>query len=198
MPEVASTFRLQLGDRVPDFRLPDASGKIYTIGELAGRRGLLLAFACNHCPYVIHLATALGNLARDFAALGVGTVAINSNDAAAYADDAIGKMPEFAVRHSWDFPYLVDATQQVALDYGAACTPDFFLIDSGMRLFYAGQFDETRPRDGRTPDGHSLREAMRRMTSGMPPLAKTAPSTGCSIKWKPGSQPSWWNKGAPG
>ncbi|MGA0846393.1 MAG: thioredoxin family protein [Luteolibacter sp.] len=195
MPEVASTFRLQVGDRVPDFRLPDASGKLFSIGEVAGRRGLLLVFACNHCPYVIHLAAALGHLARDFADLGVGTVAINSNDAIAYPEDAAEKMPEFAAQYGWDFPYLVDTTQQVALDYGAACTPDFFLADSSMRLFYAGQFDETRPRDDKTPTGHSLREAVRCMTSGMPPIAKTAPSTGCSIKWKPGVQPSWWNTG---
>ncbi|HSP42498.1 MAG TPA: thioredoxin family protein [Luteolibacter sp.] len=196
MPEVLSTFRLHLGDDAPDFTLPDATGQEFTRADCAGSAGLLVVFACNHCPFVIHLAEALGDLAREIADQGVGTVVINSNDTEKYPQDAPAHMPAFADEHGWDFPYLIDASQEVALAYGAACTPDFFLFDAAGKLVYAGQFDDTRPRSDRPVHGGDLREAVRRLASGEEPMPRQYPSSGCSIKWKPGNQPEWWNAGA--
>jgi peroxiredoxin len=196
MPEVLSTFRLRIGDQAPDFSLPDASGKMFQRTDCAGPAGLLVVFACNHCPFVIHLADALGDFAREISEQGVGTVAINSNDVGKYPQDSPELMPAFAEQHGWKFPYLIDASQETALAYGAACTPDFFLFDAGGKLVYAGQFDDTRPRSDRPVHGGDLREAVRRMVAGEEPMPRQIPSSGCSIKWQPGKQPEWWNAGA--
>jgi peroxiredoxin len=195
MPEVLSTFRMHLGDSAPDFTLPDATGRMVSRNECAGPAGLLVVFACNHCPFVVHLADALGVLAREIAEQGVGTVAINSNDTEKYTQDAAEHMPAFTDQHGWTFPYLMDASQQTALAYGAACTPDFFLFDATGKLVYAGQFDDTRPRGDRPVHGGDVREAVRRLKSGEEPMPRQYPSSGCSIKWKPGKQPAWWNAG---
>jgi peroxiredoxin len=193
MPEVLSTFRLRTGERAPGFSLPDAAGRMHSREDLSGAGGLLVVFACNHCPFVIHLADALGELAREIAARGVHTVAINPNDVVKHPMDAAEHMPAFAAEHHWEFPYLIDSSQEVAKSYGAACTPDFFLLDAGGRLAYAGQFDDSRPRDGARPSGGDLREAVRRMLDGEQPLVRPYPSSGCSIKWKPGNEPDWWD-----
>jgi peroxiredoxin len=195
MSEVLSTFNLPIGGAAPEFSLPDASGKPVTLEEVKGEKGLLVIFACNHCPFVIHLADAVGDLSRDIAKQGVGTVAINSNDVENYPQDAPELMAPFAEKHGWDFPYLVDETQEIARAYGAACTPDFFLFDAAGRLFYAGQFDATRPGRGDTADGADLRDAVRRMLAGEPVLERPFPSSGCNIKWKPGTKPVWWDAG---
>lgn len=191
MSEVRSTFMLKPGDPAPDFSLPDFSGRMVTRAEAAGPAGLLVAFACNHCPFVVHLADPLGELAREISAQDVGTVAIVSNDLETYPQDGPAPMREFAIRHRWDFPYLVDETQEIAKAYGAACTPDFFLFDAAGRLFYTGQFDATRPRGG-TADGADLRDAVRRMVVGEPAPERPYPSSGCNIKWKPGNAPEWF------
>jgi peroxiredoxin len=196
MSEVLSTFRLHPGDKVPDFTLPDSSGSLISRDSAAGPKGLLIVFACNHCPFVIHLARALGDVAREVAAQGVGTVAINSNDTQKYPQDAPELMAGFASQQGWDFPYLVDESQEVAKSFGAACTPDFFLCDSAGKLFYAGQFDDSRPRSGLDAHGGDLLEAVRRMLDGEEPLARPYPSSGCNIKWKPGNQPEWWDSGS--
>jgi peroxiredoxin len=195
MPEVLSTFRLHPGDQAPEFALPDAAGRFVSRADAAGPAGLLVVFACNHCPFVIHLASALGDLAREIAAQGVNTVAINPNDAEKYPQDAPEHMTDFSTEYRWEFPYLVDASQEVAMAYGAACTPDFFLTDVDGRIAYMGQFDDSRPRSSMAPHGGDLREAVRRMIAGEEPLARPYPSSGCSIKWKSGKQPDWWNSG---
>lgn len=194
MPEVRSTFQLRVGDRMPAFELPDAWGEMHTSGSLLDEKGLLVVFACNHCPYVVHLADLLGAMADEFLLEGVATVAINSNDLDAYPQDGPEPMKDFADTHGWNFPYLIDGAQEVAWAYGAACTPDFFLFDGEGLLAYAGQFDGTRPRSGQAPDGSDLRAAVRRMLDGSP-TPDSVPASGCSIKWKPGKQPEWWNKG---
>ena len=190
MSEVQSSFQLSPGDRAPDFSLPDAYGKRVTRAEAAGAGGLLVIFACNHCPFVVHLADAVGEFAREIAAQGVTTVAINSNDIEKYPQDGPELMKAFATERGWDFPYLLDESQQVAHAYGAVCTPDFFLFNNSGKLFYAGQFDDSRPRSGQAPHGGDLREAVRRMLDGEQPLARPYPSSGCNIKWKLGNQPN--------
>lgn len=195
MSEVLSTFRLRPGDAAPDFSLPDAHGRIVSLRDVIGVNGLLVIFACNHCPFVIHLADALGDMAREILNHGIGTVAINPNDTEKYPQDGAEFMHPFATAHRWDFPYLIDASQETAKAYGAACTPDFFLFDGEGKIFYAGQFDDSRPRSGLVPHGGDLRESVRRMLGGEQPLARPYPSSGCNIKWKPGNQPDWWNAG---
>lgn len=195
MSEVLSTFRLHYGDKVPDFTLPDSSGIEVSRDGVAGPKGLLVVFACNHCPFVLHLARALGDVAREIEAQGVETVAINPNDVERYPQDAPELMGDFVVQQGWDFPYLVDESQEVAKAFGAACTPDFFLCDGEGRLFYAGQFDDSRPRSGQEAHGGDLLEAVRRMLEGEEPMARPYPSSGCNIKWKPGNQPDWWDSG---
>jgi peroxiredoxin len=194
MSEVLSTFRLNLGDKAPDFRLPDAGGAVWSRESATGPAGLVVVFACNHCPFVIHLADALGALAREIKELGVNTVAINSNDIEKYPQDGPDQMPAFSATHQWEFPYLLDESQEVAKAYGAACTPDFFLFNASGELFYTGQFDNTRPRSGLEAHGGDLREAVRRMLEHEEPLARPYPSSGCNIKWKPGNQPDWWDQ----
>ncbi len=189
MAEVLSTFQLKPGDDAPDFALPDAGHRIVTRAETNGAGGLMVVFVCNHCPFVVHLADALGDFSREIAAQGVGTVAINSNDLDRYPQDGPAFMLTFAAERRWEFPYLLDQSQEVAKAYGAACTPDFFLCDAAGKLFYAGQFDDTRPRSGDKPHGGDLREAVRRMLAGEEPLARPYPSSGCNIKWKPGNEP---------
>jgi peroxiredoxin len=187
MAETLSSFEMSPGDAAPDFRLPDADGALHDRAALAGERGLLVVFACNHCPFVVHLADSLGGFAKEISEQGVGTVAINSNDTESYPEDGPEEMKAFAREHGWDFPYLIDGTQQVAKSHGAVCTPDFFLFDGDGKLFYAGQYDDSRPRSGLEPHGGDLREAVRRMLHGEAPLARPYPSSGCSIKWKSGS-----------
>ena len=189
MSETQSSFLLSPGDAAPDFSLHDAGNRIVTRTGVAGGRGLLVVFACNHCPFVIHLADALGDFAREIAELGVTTVAINSNDLARYPQDGPQQMLEFAQQRHWDFPYLIDESQDVAKAHGAECTPDFFLFDAEGKLSYTGQFDDSRPRSGNEAHAGDLRESVRRMLRGESSLARPYPSSGCNIKWKPGNEP---------
>ncbi|MCH7225271.1 thioredoxin family protein [Haloferula sp. A504] len=191
MAETPSTFMLKPGDLAPAFRLPDPSGRDHALASLAGPKGLLVVFACNHCPYVIHLADQLGELAAQWKEQGIATVAISSNDVENYPQDAPDLMAEFATRYGWDFPYLYDESQEVAKAYGAACTPDFFLFNAELKLFYAGQFDDSRPRNGQSADGSSLAAAVEALLQGNPAPA-ALPSTGCNIKWKPGGAPPYF------
>ncbi len=193
MAEAYSTFSLEEGAAAPEFSLPDATGRCFAFSEVAGKNGLLVIFACNHCPFVVHLAEALAGFAEECAAQGVGVVAINSNDVENYPQDAPEAMLRFAGDFGWDFPYLYDETQEVAKAYAAACTPDFFLFTGDLRLHYAGQFDASRPKNERVPvTGEDLRRALDGMLTGAPPIAGAVPSSGCNIKWKPGNAPSYF------
>ena len=190
MARTPSTQRLPLGQSVPDFSLPDSSGKLFRLGDLTKKNPLVVVFACNHCPYVVHIRDSFGRLAKEFQAKGVSFVAINSNDAAQYPDDAPAKMPAFARAGGWDFPYLVDESQQVARAWHAACTPDIFVLDGSGRLAYAGQFDSSRPGNGEPVDGRDLRAALEALLAGRAVPSPQKPSLGCNIKWKPGNEPS--------
>jgi peroxiredoxin len=189
---VESTFVLQAGALAPEFSLPDAGGKLHDFSELLGSGGLLVCFACNHCPYVIHVASSLGEWAKEAAARGVNTVVIVSNDLAAFPQDGPEFMPGFAEKHGWDFPYLIDADQAVAKAYAAACTPDFFLLNSEGRLYYAGQFDDTRPKSDQVATGATLQQALDAMLRGESAPEVTLAACGCNIKWLPGQEPSWF------
>ncbi len=179
---------------MPAFHLPDAHGKMHFYADCIGDKGLLVVFACNHCPFVVHLARELGEKAREWGKRGVTTVAITSNDLENYPQDGPEPMIEFARDYQWEFPYLIDESQEVALSYGAACTPDFFLFDGKGQLFYAGQFDETRPSSGKAPTGKDLEAAVTALVAGEP-APEGSPASGCSIKWKDANQPQWWNAG---
>ena len=189
MARTPSTQRLPIGSPAPAFSLPDALGKVWTLSDLADGKPLVVVFACNHCPYVIHVRTALGTLAEEFQKRGVSFVAINSNDSIQYPDDAPDKMPAFAKAAGWNFPYLVDATQEVARQWHAACTPDFFLLDASGKLAYAGQFDPSRPKSETPVTGEDLRRAIEAVLSNQPIPSPQIPSLGCNIKWKPGNEP---------
>ena len=148
-------------------------------------------FLCNHCPYVRHIRDALASATREFQERGVAVVGINSNDIAAYPDDAPERMEEEARAVGYEFPYLFDETQEVASAYRAACTPDFFVFDGGRRLVYRGQFDDSRPANRRNVTGADLRAAIDAVLTGRAVTLEQQPSMGCNIKWKPGREPDW-------
>jgi peroxiredoxin len=182
---------LPLGTSAPVFELPDAEGKVVSITDFAAAPALVVAFLCNHCPFVQHVADGLGELARDLQADGVAVVGIMANDIASYPDDRPELMAKMAERHAWTFPYLYDETQQVAKAYQAACTPDFFLFDGQRQLVYRGQMDGARPGNGVPVTGDDLRAAVEAVLGGRPVGGDQRPSMGCNIKWKPGNEPEW-------
>lgn len=192
MVRTASTM-LPLGTSAPDFTLPDYDGTPKSLADCRGEKGTLIVFMCNHCPYVKHVASELAKLADDYAAKGVATVGISSNDAAAYPDDSPEKMKEEAAAQGYHFPYLYDETQQVAAAYHAACTPDFYLFDADLKLVYRGQLDDTRPKQDQTPDGRDLRAAIDALLAGQAIAEVQKPSIGCNIKWKAGAEPGYFN-----
>jgi peroxiredoxin len=176
---------LPLGTAAPDFSLKDTvTGKTVSLGSLAGKKALLVMFICNHCPYVKHIQQELANVARDYARENVATVAISSNDAVQYPDDGPDGMREQARELGFNFPYLYDESQDVARAYEAACTPDFFLFDGERRLVYRGQFDDSRPQNGKPATGADLRRAVDEVIAGRQPAPDQRPSLGCNIKWK--------------
>ncbi len=191
MVAVNSTM-LPLGTAAPDFRLPDASGKVVSLGEFKRAPALVVVFMCNHCPYVKHIRSGLAQLARDCGARGVAVVGINSNDVANYPADSPAKMAEEAKAAGYVFPYLYDESQAVAKAYKASCTPDIYLFDKDQRLVYRGQFDDSRPGNGVPVTGRDLRAALDAILAGKPVLANQKPSIGCNIKWKPGNEPEYF------
>ena len=181
---------LPLGSSAPDFTLPDAGGTDRSLGSLAGERGTLIAFVCNHCPYVKHIATDFAASAQQWIDQGVGVAAINSNDAEQYPEDRPARMVEQAAAWGWGFPYLVDADQTAARAYGAVCTPDFFLFDDAGTLVYRGRFDGSTPGNNVPLTGDELGAAVAAVVAGEALSADQRPSVGCSIKWKPGNEPA--------
>jgi peroxiredoxin len=191
MAETASTM-LALGTPAPGFRLPDTEGRMVSLEDFAGSRALLVAFLCNHCPYVKHVRPRFVELARELQSTGAAVVAISANDADAYPEDGPRRMAEEARRLGFSFPYLYDETQEVARAYRAACTPDFFLFDSARRLAYRGQMDDSRPGNGRPVTGKDLLEAAQAVLAGEQVSTAQRPSLGCNIKWKPGGEPDYY------
>jgi peroxiredoxin len=184
---------LPLGTRAPEFSLTNvADGKKVSLADYAGKPGLLVMFICNHCPFVKHLQAGLAQFGKDYQAKGLGIVALSSNDVATHPDDSPDKMKAEAKAAGYPFPYLYDETQEVAEAYKAACTPDFFLFDKHQALVYRGQFDDSRPGNGRPVTGADLRAAADLVLAGKPVPAEQRPSIGCNIKWKPGREPEYF------
>lgn len=179
---------LELGTLAPAFSLPDPDGTRHSLP--GDGKPLLVMFICNHCPFVVHLREALAALAADYPAIRL--IAINSNDADAYPADSPEKMKQEAKTWGYTFPYLYDEDQSVAKAYRAACTPDFFLFDEELKLVYRGQFDDSRPSNGRPVTGSDLRAAMDAVLQGIPVSDEQAPSIGCNIKWRPGNAPDYF------
>jgi peroxiredoxin len=177
-----------LGKPAPDFALPDPAGRIYTLRDFSAGQALLVAFICNHCPFVIHVLDGVVKFAADYRARGLAAVAISANDAAAYPEDAPAKMAALAKARDFSFPYLYDEPQDTAKAYGAVCTPDFFLYDSRRRLAYHGRFDGSRPRNAVPVNGSDLRRAADAILAGGQAPSEQIASQGCSLKWKPGNE----------
>lgn len=195
---VSSTM-LALGTPAPDFSLPDVlSDRTVSLSDFSEKNALLVMFICAHCPYVVHVRPELVRLARDYAGKSVGIVAITSNDAAQYPQDAAEPTAQMARDAGFTFPVLFDESQEVAKEYTAACTPDFFLFGPDRTLVYRGQLDDSRPgrgddRPGRgTLDGRHLRAAIDAVLAGRPVDENQLPSIGCNIKWKPGNEPVYF------
>lgn len=192
---------LKLGAAAPDFSLTDTDGTVVSKSDFAGSP-LLVMFICNHCPYVKHVAPELSKLGDDYADSPLGIIAIQSNDVEAYPDDSLEMMQLEVTQRNYSFPYLLDESQQVAIDFSAACTPDFFLFDANHDLVYRGQLDKTRPTrvssgvydsKGNEPTGADLRAAINLVLKGEAPgEGWQFPSLGCNIKWKPGKEPSYF------
>lgn len=183
---------LPLGTSAPDFSLVNVDGQTVSLSDFEDAPALLVIFMCNHCPYVIHVADGLAQLAQEYVSRGVAVVGISSNDVANYPADSPEQMVAEAEARGYVFPYLYDETQEVAQSYRAACTPDFFLFDGEQKLVYRGQMDSSRPDSGIPVTGEDLRAALDAVLAGNPPAEEQTPSLGCNIKWKQGNEPDYF------
>lgn len=172
-----------LGSSMPDFSLPDPTGNQFDSADLSAHP-VLVAFICNHCPFVKHIAAELAKFARDYQPSDLKILAINSNDFANYPEDSPTRMREEIAARGYVFPYLVDEDQSVARAFDAACTPDFFLYDRAHKLAYRGQFDSSRPGNGEPINGGDLRAAVDAVLAERQPDENQVPSVGCNIKWR--------------
>ncbi|PJD91398.1 MAG: thioredoxin family protein [Legionella sp.] len=175
---------LALGTSAPSFALSDVcTQQLVTLETHKGSVATVIAFICNHCPYVKHINHELPKLAQDFSSKGVSFIAINANDALQYPDDSPENMSLLATQLGYCFPYLYDETQEVARAYDAQCTPDFFVFDHELQLVYRGQLDDSRIGNDIPVTGESIRNALKNMLDGKPVDPHQKPSIGCSIKW---------------
>lgn len=184
---------LPLGTPAPAFMLNDVvSGDALSLGKFADKKGLLVMFICQHCPFVLHVQSELTRLGQDYVPQGLGILAISANSVKTHPQDSPDKLREQVKRASFNFPYAYDETQEVAKSYTAACTPDFFLFDKDHKLAYRGQLDDSRPGNEQPLTGADLRAAIDKVIAGetVPPDQK--PSIGCNIKWAPGNEPSYF------
>ncbi|MFC3123100.1 thioredoxin family protein [Agaribacter flavus] len=192
---------LALSSPAPDFCLPNTSGGITSLSDFEEDKLLVVLFICNHCPYVIHIAPALAELAKKYQDKGVGFVAINSNDTDTYPADNFDAMKKEREHRAYTFPYLFDDTQEVAKAFSAACTPDIYVFDSERKLAYRGQFDTTRPHrissgnydsSKAQATGESLACALDALLKNDTLPEPQIPSVGCNIKWKDGNAPAYY------
>lgn len=176
---------LPLGTRAPEFELPDTiSGQILKLQDIRSDKATVIMFLCNHCPYVVFVKDEIARISKEYGDKGVSFIAINSNDIEHYPDDAPDKMTLKAREWGFGFPYLYDASQEVARAYDAACTPDFYIFDGELRLVYRGQLDGARPKNDKPITGADLRHALDAVLNQQPVSLEQRPSGGCNIKWK--------------
>jgi peroxiredoxin len=191
MAETPSTMA-PLGMKAPDFDLPDPRGGRHSLSDFTGARGLVVAFICNHCPFVKHIRDELASFGEEYQEKGLAMVAISANDVDNYPQDRPEAMAREAEDWGYTFPYLYDESQEVAKAYRAACTPDFFLFDGDMKLVYRGQFDDSRPGSEIPVTGKDLRAAADAVLGDRPVPQEQRSSMGCNIKWKPGNEPEYF------
>lgn len=183
---------LPLGTKAIDFNLKDVvSGNQTGLKNFEGKKALLVMFICKHCPYVKHVQSEIARIGKDYANKPLGIIAISANDISAYPEDRPEGMKEQAEELGFAFPYCFDKTQETAKAYTAVCTPDFFLFDRERKLIYRGQLDGSRPGNNVFLTGGDLRAAIDAVLEDKPISFVQKPSTGCSIKWKPGNEPSY-------
>ena len=176
---------LPLGVEAPPFDLGDVvTGESVSLELFSSDKALLVMFICRHCPYVKHVEKELARLGEDYAGESVGIVAISSNDAVAYPDDAPASLREMALELGFKFPFCYDASQQVARDYSAVCTPDFYVFDRQRKLVYHGQLDNSRRGSSIPVTGSDLRAAIDAVLANNRVNPEQRPSIGCSIKWR--------------
>lgn len=192
---------MALGHSAPNFQLPSTGGANVSLKDFQEADALVVLFICNHCPYVVHIASALTALANEYQKHGIDFVAISSNDIESYPADDLAHMKQEKAKWSYPFPYLLDENQEVAHAYSAACTPDLYVFDKERKLIYRGQFDDTRPNrissgnynSGESPaTGAGLKQALDTFLAGKTISEKQIPSMGCNIKWKEGNEPSYF------
>lgn len=173
-----------LGSTAPSFNLLNTiDNEVVNLDNLKSGTATVIMFICNHCPFVKHLNSEIVNLSNEYMEKGINFIAISSNDVEYYPQDGPGEMKKMAIELGYKFPYLYDETQQVAKDYGAECTPDFFIYNEKLELVYRGQFDDSRPGKG-IPNGTDIRNALDNIISKKPIDPDQKPSVGCNIKWK--------------
>lgn len=182
---------LELGTRAPAFDLPNpVTGRSVKLSDYQDSP-LLIVFSCNHCPYVLHLLNSFAEYASGAQKSGLSVIMINANDIDNYPDDSPQKMVALVKQYNIDFAYLYDETQQIAIAYRAACTPDFFLFDSQHRLVYRGQYDASRPGNDTEITGIDLKAASQALLQNETISAQQLPSMGCNIKWREGNEPQY-------
>ena len=176
---------LPLGTTAPEFSLPDTvSSNTLSLQDVKGRKGTVIMFICNHCPFVKHINSGISALANDYRDKGFGFAAISSNDVVNYPQDGPKAMAKNAAENNFGFPYLYDETQDIARAYDAACTPDFYIFDEALKLVYRGQLDDSRPGNGIPVSGKDIRNVLDALTEGKEVSKVQKPSIGCNIKWK--------------
>ncbi len=179
------TIDIPLGFKAPDFSLLDTiSGETKDLQSLKGEKATVVMFICNHCPFVVHIAEQLSQLAKDYTNKGVAFIAISSNDVKKYPADSPEKMTLFAKEYDFSFSYLYDETQEVAKAYKAVCTPDFSIFDGDLSCVYRGQLDDSRPGRNIPITGNDIRRALDAILAEKVVSSEQKPSIGCSIKWK--------------
>jgi peroxiredoxin len=192
MALTASTM-LSLGTKALDFNLPNVvTRQNISLATFVDKKALLVIFISQHCPFIKHIKYELAKLGKDYLNSDLGIVAISSNDATKYPDDAPISLEKMALELDLEYPICYDESQDVAKSYTAACTPDFFLFDAGRKLVYRGQLDNSRPSNGLPVTGSDLRAAIGSVLAGKKIVGEQKPSIGCNIKWKLGNEPSYF------
>ena len=184
---------IDLGTEAPNFQLPDVvSGKTIGLDDFPNAKGFMIAFICNHCPFVQLIRHEFARYGREYTERGIAVIAINSNDIDTHPEDGPDPMRDDARRFGYTFPYCLDEDQSVAKAYQAACTPDLYLFDADRKLVYRGQFDAARPGNDVPVTGTDLRAATDALLAGQPLPSDQKASLGCNIKWRPGNEPAYF------